>query len=54
MVKTFGNFDDFPIDKNINIKIFKETRKAILTNSYNKSFDKVWIPKSCFRLIKII
>ena len=49
MLRRFGQFKVLP--KEFSIGVEKETKKAILIN-----YDglNIWIPKSCFQLIRII
>ena len=50
-LKRFGKFKDFREIETIGI--IKETQKAILVCD-NIGLEKIWIPKSCFQLLKII
>ena len=48
MLKRFGEFKDLP--ECLTVGIIRETEKAILV-----SWDSnIWIPKSCFQLIRIL
>ena len=49
MLKRFGQFKDLPCEFSIGLE--RETKKAILINYDDLN---IWIPKSCFQLIKII
>ena len=50
-LKRFGKFKDFREIESIGV--IRETEKAILVNGIF-GIEKIWIPKSCFQLLKII